>query len=284
MVSLRRQRALRVAPQPERLGQIRRPQSDALGELGGNADVLRHQRELESGGECARQDLLRDLALGGAVLSGGCIDRFQHRFGIEAERLRHQQDFEAGERACGAEIVVERLHRMAGAERPAMEDGAAHLRENGPRALHVGIRAADHDGERRVLRLRDRAGHRRIHHRDAVRRERAAERPRARRIGRAHVDDERAFTQVRHGFQHHVSDHAAVRQHGDDDIGFAYRRAHGRGVAMARAVERPERIAGRPQMGAHWSTHGAQPDERYSFDAKTSFAQRNATTAAGTPQ
>jgi hypothetical protein len=37
-------------------------------------------------------------------------------------------------------------------------------------------------------------------------------------------------------------------------------------------------------MGGHRPAHRAEPDERYSFDAKTSFAHRNATTAAGTPQ
>jgi hypothetical protein len=53
---------------------------------------------------------------------------------------------------------------------------------------------------------------------------------------------------------------------------------------VAGAVERLQRIAGVRQMGGHGPAHRAQPDERYSFDAKTSFAQRNATTAAGTPQ
>jgi hypothetical protein len=35
-----------------------------------NSNVLRHERQPEAGGESAGEDLLRDLALGGAVLPG----------------------------------------------------------------------------------------------------------------------------------------------------------------------------------------------------------------------
>ena len=165
-----------------------------------------------------------------------------------------------------------------------MEEVGAHLGKNRPRTLNVGLSAADHDGERRILRLRDGAGHRRVDHGDAVRRERAAQRPRARWIRRAHVDDERAIAQVRHGLEHHVAHHATVGQHGHEDIRVADCLVHGRGGAVSGAVERLERIAGRRQMGGHRAAHRAEPDESYSFDAKTSFAHRNATTAAGTPQ
>jgi hypothetical protein len=175
MVSLRRQGALRVAPQPEGLAQIGRAQAQILRQPGGDADVLRHQRELEAGGKGAGQHLLRDLALGGAVPAGRGIDGFEHRPWIEAEGFRHQQDLEAGERAGRAEIVVQGLHGVPRAERSAVEDVLAHLLQDRPRALDIGARAAGHDGERRVLGFGNGARHRRVDHRDAVRSERAAE-------------------------------------------------------------------------------------------------------------
>jgi hypothetical protein len=284
MVSLRRQRALRVAPQPERLAQIGRAQAEVAGEAGGDAHVLRHQRELEAGGEGARQDLLRDLALRGAVPAGRRIDRFQHRLRIEAERPGHQQDFEAGQRARRAEVVVQRLDRVPGAERAAVEDIGAHLLQDRARTLDVRRRAADHDGERRVLRFGDRAGDRRVHHGDAVRGERASERPGACRVGRAHVDDEPARLEARQRLEHDLADDIAVGQHGDEHIHPVHSLPHGGMTAVARPVVRLQRIAGPRQVGGHRPAHGAEADEGYSFDAKTSFAQRNATTAAGTPQ
>ena len=165
-----------------------------------------------------------------------------------------------------------------------MEDIGAHLRKDRRRTLHVFRGAAHHDGERGVLGFCDRARYRRVHHGDAVRRQRPAERPGSRRVGRAHVDDQRAVAKRGHGLEHHVAHHAAVGQHGDEDVGALRRGAHGRAVAVAGAVERLHGVASRGQVAGHRPTHGAEADEGYSFDANTSFAQRNATTAAGTPQ
>jgi hypothetical protein len=90
MVSLRRQLPARVAPQPERLFQVGRLQLQAPRQVGGDGDVLRHQRDLEARGEGAGQHLLRDLALGGPVAAGGGIDGVEHRLRLEAEALREQ--------------------------------------------------------------------------------------------------------------------------------------------------------------------------------------------------
>jgi len=165
-----------------------------------------------------------------------------------------------------------------------MEDVVAHPLEHRPRAFYVGARTADHDGKRRIFCFRDRARHRRVDHGHAVRRERAPHCPRAGRIGGAHVDDERTFAQARHRLEHHFAHHAAVGQHGDEHVRPGHRLARGRGIAVARLVECLQAIAGSGEVGGHRSAHRAEADEGYSFDAKTSFAQRNATTAAGTPQ
>ncbi|HUN69036.1 MAG TPA: hypothetical protein VMU46_09575, partial [Burkholderiales bacterium] len=60
----------RVAPYSQRGVQIGRTDLRRPRDLRGDPHVLRHQRELEAGGEGAGEDLLRDLALGGAVLPG----------------------------------------------------------------------------------------------------------------------------------------------------------------------------------------------------------------------
>ncbi len=173
---------------------------------------------------------------------------------------------------------------MPGTERTAMEDLRAHLAEDRPRALHILFRTADHDGERGVLRFGDGARDRRIEHRDAVRSESAAERPRARRVGGTHVDDERAFAENGERLEHYFAHRGAVGQHGNEHVRCVHRLANRPAITVAGAVESAQVVAARGQMRAHRPAHGAEADERYSFDAKTSLAQRKATTAAGTPQ
>jgi hypothetical protein len=95
---------------------------------------------------------------------------------------------------------------------------------------------------------------------------------------------ERPLLQARQCLEHHLPHDVAVGQHGDEDIRVPGRLAHRAPVALPVRIERLKGIAGRRDMGGHRPAHRAEADEGYSFDAKTSFAQRNATTAAGTPQ
>ena len=173
---------------------------------------------------------------------------------------------------------------MPGAERPDVEELAAELLQHRPCPGDVGGIAADHDGERAVSRLDDRARHRRIDERDAVRRERVAQRAAARRVGRAHVDDERAALERRQRLEHHLAHRIAVGQHGDEHIRSLHRLAQRRMRAVAARVVGLDGKARGGKVRGHGHAHRAQADEGYSFDANTSFAQRNATTAAGTPQ
>jgi len=261
MVRLRRQLPLRGAPQPEGLAQVGRLDAEVVREPGRDADVLRHQRELETRGEGAGQDLLRDLTLGRAVLAGRGVDRLDHRPGVQTERLRHQQRLEPGERAGRAEIVVQRLDRMAGAERAAMEEVLAHGAEHGLDLLHDSLVAAHHEGERAVARLGDRAGNGRIDHRDLFCRKSNSQRARAGRIRGAHVDDHRAGLERGQGLEHHLAHHRAVRQHGDEHVRAVRRLAHGLAVALAGGVERLHGESGAREVGGHRLAHGAQADE-----------------------
>jgi hypothetical protein len=108
---------------------------------------------------------------------------------------------------------------VAGAERPDVKELLAHRAQNRTGFFHVFAVAADHDRERRVLRLYDRAGHRGIEHSHAFGLQRGGEGPRADGIGRAHVDDERARRQRRQRFEHRFAHRLAVGQHGDQRIG-----------------------------------------------------------------
>jgi len=126
MVSPGRKLLLGVAPQPQGLLEIGRFHAEATGEAGGDADVLRHQRELEARGERAGEHLQRDLALGGVVAAGGGVHRLEHRLRFQAESTRYQQRLEAGEGAGRAKVVVQRFYRVPGAERADVEDALTH--------------------------------------------------------------------------------------------------------------------------------------------------------------
>jgi hypothetical protein len=177
VVSSRRQGLLRGTPELQRLLQVGRRDAEVPGEPRGDAHVLRHERQLEAGGEGAGQHLLGDLAFRGAVTSGGSIDGLEHRPGIQAEGLRDAQRLEPGERSRGAQVVVQRLHRVARPERPDVEDVATHRLEDRAHLLEGFASAAHHDGERGVLRFGYRAGDRCIDQVDAPRLQGAGERP-----------------------------------------------------------------------------------------------------------
>ena len=81
---------------------------------------------------------------------------------------------------------------MARAGRTAQRDGLAHGAEHRPRALEVGRGAADHDASEPSTARFDAARHRRVEQRQARGREIARELLGVDRIGRAHVDHQRA--------------------------------------------------------------------------------------------
>jgi len=172
---------------------------------------------------------------------------------------------------------------MPGAHRPDMEEVAPEFLQQRPRAPHIFVAATDHDGERAVLCLRQRARHRRVDQPDLLGAERHGEGLRPGRIGGAHVDDQRSRLQRRQRFDHDLAHHSAVGQHGEQDLGSLRGRAHGRMRAIAALVVGLHGVAGSGEVGRHGHAHGAEADEGYSFDANTSRAQRNAATAAGTP-
>src|SRR5258708_14142059 len=111
----------------------------------------------------------------------------------------------------------------------------------------------------------------------------AAECTRTRGIARAHVDHQRIGLELEQRFQHHFAHGLAVGKHRDEHIG-ALRGFPDRAMAALapRVIGLHQETRG-GEIRRHRLAHRAQPDEGYSFYAKTSFAPRNATTAAGTP-
>jgi hypothetical protein len=156
---------------------------------------------------------------------------------VEAERPRHEKRFEAGEGARRAEIVVQRLHRVSGAERPDMEEVFSHGAQDRSAFLEDFPVAADHDGERAAFRLGRRARHRGIEDFYSLRAQCRRERTRRCRVGGAHVDDHRARRQRGERFQHRLAHRVTVGQHGDQRLGARGRLASGFPVAAPIPVE-----------------------------------------------
>src|SRR6476659_2066927 len=130
MVSLLRQALRRVAPQPERRLEVGSGDAEVARERGGDADVLRHQGELETRSECAGENLPRDLPLGRVIPARRGVDRLQHRVRIEAEAAGDEQGLEAGDGAGGAEIIVQRLYRVPGAKGADVDDVLSQRLQN----------------------------------------------------------------------------------------------------------------------------------------------------------
>jgi len=257
------QRAAGVAPVPERLLQVRRGHAGVARKPLRDADVLRHQGELEARGEGAGEDLLRDLALGGAVLAGGGVDHVHQRLRVEAERLADEQCLEAGDGARGAEVIVERLGGVPGPHLAAVEEVGAHLLEHRPHARDVGFAPAHHDGERAVARLGDRARHGRIHHRDAARGELLRQAPGRRRVRRAHVHHHRAALQGRQRGVDRILHGLAVRHHGDEHVRALRGGARRDAAARLRLVPGLQPEAGAREVRRHELAHAAEADESH---------------------
>ena len=97
----------------------------------------------------------------------------------------------------GEERLVHRLHRVAGADVAAVDDLLAERLEHGAHALEDRRVAADHDGQRPLLRADHAAAHRRVDEVDAVCGEpRRAMRARRRRVAGRAVDERRAAFQA----------------------------------------------------------------------------------------
>jgi hypothetical protein len=127
--------------------------------------VLHHQVEAETGVEAARQHELAHLLLRAVVHAGGGVQHVHHQPGVQAEALAHQQGLRGDEEAAGADQVVQRLHRLAGADAAAAVDAGAHGAEHRLRPVQRRVVAARHDGEFARLRARHAAGDRAVHHR-----------------------------------------------------------------------------------------------------------------------
>jgi len=100
------------APEFRGLLQVGGLDLEGLGKPLRDSHILGHEGMREAGRESPGEHLLRDLALGGAVLSGRSIDHVDQGLRIEAEFFADQQRFHAGGRAGRAEVVVQRLGGM----------------------------------------------------------------------------------------------------------------------------------------------------------------------------
>src|SRR6185369_10037126 len=116
-------RGVRRGGAPELLaqGRERRRRVDAARELGRDADVLEHQRELERIVEAAAQHALADVRARDPRAAGRLVEDVDHRRRIEPVALADREAFADGDEIDRRDEVVEALHRVAGAERPEME-------------------------------------------------------------------------------------------------------------------------------------------------------------------
>src|SRR5215207_4080789 len=150
---------------------------DRGGKALGGADVLRHEAQRESGGVALGEDELLDLGLGRVVAAGRGVEHVGHHRGVEAEGFPDAQRLDRGDEAGARDVVVERLHGVAGAERAGAEDDPSHRRKHWLDGIDRRGVTAGHDRERAVDRALDAARDRRVDETDGGSRDSA---PRAR--------------------------------------------------------------------------------------------------------
>ena len=95
-------------------------------------EVLRQQPHGESRVELARDHELFELLLRRVVHPGRRIQHVDHHRRIQPEALTDQQRLDADQEAAGTHQVVQRLHRLAGADRA----GAQHRGPHRPQHRH----------------------------------------------------------------------------------------------------------------------------------------------------
>ncbi len=257
----------------------------------------------------ARQYEGLELVLGAVVGAGGCVQHVEHDRRIEPCLLADGQHLAGDPETRRGGEVVQRLHRLAGAQRTGAEDRAGHRLEHRcgtPAGLRV---AAQHDREVPFAGPCHVAGDGRIDHRHTGGIQPGADASGDRRFARGHVDQQRAggqatghrriafalaeqqALQVGAGGQHRDHHRAAPgHRHG------AARRCNlvlerQPGHHFGAKVEADDLDARLAQRDRHRFTHGAQADEtdrrghhRAPISSSTSRAALVLSSAAGTPQ
>jgi len=168
--------------------------------------------------------------------------------------------------------LVGDLASLARAVSPDQGDVLAHLFQYRLDLVEGTLRAAAHDGERRLLGADLAAGHRRVEIRAAERLDPRREILRGDRRDRAHVDDRLAGTEAVGDAvlaEQRGLDVRCVRHHDDDGVGalgdfprrFADVSATGQIGGDWRAVKEIELMSGVDEMPRHGPAHDAEPDE-----------------------
>lgn len=117
-----------------------------------NAKILDQQREAKPGVEIPRQGVAPERVHGREVDAGADVQHVDHLLRVEAEFLARHQRVRQRAYGRGHDVVVERLHRVAGAQRAHVEDVAGHALEDGLDGGEVGlVVAANH--QRRLSRV-----------------------------------------------------------------------------------------------------------------------------------
>jgi hypothetical protein len=244
-----------------------------LGDRQRGGEVLGHERQREAGVEAPAEDVRGDLLVGGVAAPGRDVQDLGHERRIEAEALADQERLHRQDQGSGRAQVVERLHRLAAAQRAGAKDPRPHQPEQRLDALERGRRAARHDGERGRLGPRHAARDRGVDQLRSPGCERRRELGVDRGVGGAHVDHHRTGADsLGEAAQHHLAHCRAVGQHGDDGRaapGERARTARHLGPALARKgggaarrrVQDHERVPARHQVPRHRPAHPAQPDE-----------------------
>ena len=251
--------------------QQRRRHLVLAGHAGGDADVLVEQREAEGTREGARQDTLGEEIHRRVRPAARRIDDVERDVRGHAGLRQRGESFGGAPHVDGEQRVVHRLQRVAGADVAAVDDLLAEGLEHRARALEQRCVAADHHGERPLLRADRPAAHRRVEEADAVLGQARRDAARGRRITRGAIDEQRAACEASQqsvGAVEHLGDVGRHGEAGDRDVGTAGRIRRRGGVARAGRLGEGARALGRAipdgerDVGSGGEACGHRPADR----------------------
>ena len=250
----------------------------------GDAQILDHQVEAEPRAKAAREHKLLKLGLTAVALAARHIEHVDHDGRIEAKLATDHQNFDGDQQAGGGRHVVERLHRLAGAEFARAHDRLAQMAQYRVGEINVAGFAADHNGQLAGDGALDPARDRRVDDGHALRAQLLGNGDGLRRHARTHVNDQGrlactadraagdAGAQIVGAVEQHGRDDGTGRQHGDDQVSLLADAGQIGGVfsadflAKARCRFGVDIIgehaqAGVDQSGCHRPAHAANADD-----------------------
>jgi hypothetical protein len=235
-----------VGDAEELRGQLQQRRGDVprAREVGGDPHVLVEQRQAEGAWEGARQDALGKEVHRRVAAPARDVDDVERHLRTHARALERGEPLRGAPDVDGEQGVVDRLERVARADRAAVHDLLAEGGEHGAGTLERGRVAADHHGERAALSADRAAADRGVEEADATRGQTGGDLARGRRVARGAVDQGRAGAHRRQEAGLAVEergDLARGREAGHDELGIPGGRRRGGGARGARGARRRRR-------------------------------------------